>query len=800
MSRRVGSHAAALGAFVLLAGVLTQPIALRMGSVVRDPGDPLLNSWILARNVQSLRGGNLSGFFDANIFFPAPNTLAYSEFLIPQTVVAAPVLLATGNPILAYNTVLLLALVTAAFGMYLLASRLNGWLAGFVAGLIFAFCPFMMGHLSHLQVLSAAGIPLAFLFLQRYFDDGRTRDLLLFSITFVLQALANAYYAMYLTLFAGLAIAVHAVRHRRYLEARFWRDMAIHTGIVLVTVGPLFVRYLLLRRDLGFIRAPFHPATMMSFLTTPRTNWLYGAITGAFRLPEGELFPGALPLLLAATGVAGGLALGEPLRHTGPARVRWLYRMLAGGAVLGCAVLVAIFVTGGFELDVFTVRIGLSSYRNPMIVTMVLLAAWLALKSRYHVGTARRPTITDPRVAWTGMLALAFLLTIPGGPSELVREHVPGFNGLRAVSRMHVMSMAAIAVLASYGVAAWRDRLARGRASLLAATVTALILLEYASVPIPVAPAPVGRAIPPVYRWLADQPEDFALVEYPIRPWSEVWQVYFSIYHRKRLVNGYSGYVPPPYVALRERNEDVPSPATLDDLEAMGVRYLIVQDRPSSGVPSDRLEAALGRLSSRTRLVQSFDAYDHDESTPAGLVSAGRSLVYELTDSDWRAPQLIHSQGWSRGDTTVRDAAGSDWTIAASPNPDLAALAVDGDLATRWHSNAQTPGDRLELDLGRPMRLNGLLLDLASHEGDYPRGYRVELSRDGQTWSTATQKPDYRLPITELLRPTHQTVDIRFPAAEARYLRIVQTSSDRVYWWSVNELHVTTPTGAAAGS
>ena len=80
--------------------------------------------------------GNLAGFFDANISYPHPKTLAYSEFLIPQSIVTAPVLLASGNPILAYNVTLILAIATTAFATFLLGRLLTGNpLAGFVAGL-----------------------------------------------------------------------------------------------------------------------------------------------------------------------------------------------------------------------------------------------------------------------------------------------------------------------------------------------------------------------------------------------------------------------------------------------------------------------------------------------------------------------------------------------------------------------------------------------------------------------------------------------------------------------------------------
>ena len=106
---------------------------------------------------------------------------------------------------LSYNVVVLLALTTSAFGSFLLATHLTGQpLAGMVAGLVFAYCPFMFDHLSHPQVLSAGGIPMTLFFLHRFQETQRTSTLLLCALFYLLQVFANG--ALYLTMFAGLLL------------------------------------------------------------------------------------------------------------------------------------------------------------------------------------------------------------------------------------------------------------------------------------------------------------------------------------------------------------------------------------------------------------------------------------------------------------------------------------------------------------------------------------------------------------------------------------------------------------------
>src|SRR6267143_6241666 len=55
--------------FSVLAVLMTWPLAAYLGMSVRDPGDPLLNTWILAWGLHALATHPFS-LFDANIFYP----------------------------------------------------------------------------------------------------------------------------------------------------------------------------------------------------------------------------------------------------------------------------------------------------------------------------------------------------------------------------------------------------------------------------------------------------------------------------------------------------------------------------------------------------------------------------------------------------------------------------------------------------------------------------------------------------------------------------------------------------------
>ena len=79
---------AAAAAYVAISIALTWPLVLGVThDVPSDFGDPLLNSWILAWDAEHLlraatgHPGALAGYWHANIYYPHPYALAYSEHL-----------------------------------------------------------------------------------------------------------------------------------------------------------------------------------------------------------------------------------------------------------------------------------------------------------------------------------------------------------------------------------------------------------------------------------------------------------------------------------------------------------------------------------------------------------------------------------------------------------------------------------------------------------------------------------------------------------------------------------------------
>ena len=79
--------------------------------------DDLIIAWTLAWDWHALTTDPLH-LFQANIFFPEQNTLAYSEHLLGVAILAWPIQLLTRHPLVTLRIFSLLALWVTAIGMY----------------------------------------------------------------------------------------------------------------------------------------------------------------------------------------------------------------------------------------------------------------------------------------------------------------------------------------------------------------------------------------------------------------------------------------------------------------------------------------------------------------------------------------------------------------------------------------------------------------------------------------------------------------------------------------------------------
>jgi hypothetical protein len=612
-AKRFGAGSATL-AYLALTLMATWPLVLGLGrDVAWDLGDPVLVMWILSWDCEQLLrilGGELSrvsGFFDGNIFHPAPLTLAYSDHLFAQAIQIFPVWAVSRNPILSYNLLFISTFVLSGLGMFLLVRELTGnTTAGFVGGLLFAFAPYRLPQSSHVQVLSAQWMPFVLYGLTRYFERRRMRPLAGAAGALVLQNLSSGYHLLYFPPFAAAYVLWEILRRRRWRDRRMWAQLAFAGGLVAVATAPFLLPYAAMRAVWETLRPASEvarfSADVYSYATAFAGQRIWGSVLQAFPKPEGELFPGLVPLLLAVAGIIWWRS--TPIREApGPSprlAPRWLVWLLGAAAVLHLAAMVAVLVSrriahdfGWFELQ--------ASNANQLLLRAAAAAGLLLLVSP-RARLSAVAFLRERGFPVLGLLAAAWLSLGPlpqaqgrpieiAAPYRVLYDHVPGYDGLRVPARFAIIGALMLAMLGGYGAHALSHS-RKGRVLLIAAG--GFLLVEATDVPFTTnGRAPVrgfatpearlyrpARA-PAVYREMARQPSGSVVVELPFgQPDYDLRAMYYSTVHWHPIVNGYSGVFPPTYGLLTTAFSEMPRhpDLSLDALRMSGVTHAIIHE------------------------------------------------------------------------------------------------------------------------------------------------------------------------------------------------------------------------------
>jgi hypothetical protein len=574
-------HIWVLFLFILLTLVMLYPLPQKMGNSLVDLGDSVLNTWIMSWDIHKFTT-DIKGFFDANIFYPHRLTLAYSEHLVASALLVLPIWFISKNMIFSFNFIFLLSFVLCGFGTYLLVYELTkNRLAGIISGIIFAFCPFRLSRLYHLQVLTAQWIPFTFLYLLRFFKAPKWKNILLFSLFFILQALSCGYYALFLSLSVGIGFIYFLLAKRELRQIKIITKILISLLVCFLIILPFFYPYVEVKKEMGFYRTleetKKESAYLMSYLAAPPRNMVWGRITRAFGKPEGYLFPGIIALFLSIFGLTRApkkvILKGKPYLK--------IDLVLLGFLIVYTALY---FLTGIGRASLLT--------RTAVVFPFfALIVIRISIDRRVHaLGTHQGFFLLLSLLAI--ILSLGPIIyfgnkSFSYGPYHLLYWLIPGFDGIRVVSRFGMITMLGIGVLAGYGVTRLMKRINKKALLLI---IPLLILVEYfSSVPINATRRPdveVNLNNPPqVYRWLADQEGDFAVLELPSpNHWYDYMYMYYSTFHWKDLVNGHSGYVPPEYRSLRQLFKKFPSKQSVRFFKRLGLRRVHMKHEDGSSI------------------------------------------------------------------------------------------------------------------------------------------------------------------------------------------------------------------------
>lgn len=805
-------------------------------TTVSDPGDPLLLIWIMEWVERTLVHSPVD-LFAAPMFHPFPDTLAYSDPLIPESVLGLPLRLVGFGPILSYNLIFLGGIVATGVLFSLLFLELTGDPAAALLGALVATLPSArLYHLAHLQLQFTPLWPVTLLLVHRVVQRADTWSTAALTVALAAVPLASLYYGMFLALlmppFALTLWLTTRRRSRRALPAL--AAAAVAAGLLLLPIGRVYRRaisHVALNRDSRDFADLSHYLSISEFSDL------------------GRLFP-SLVVRDASPQWVGGFGA-------------WI--------LVPAALLLVVVAWDGWRV---TRSVHLPPRARTALPYMVLGILALLLSLGPEVRFHGQPLFENP----IGKIA-----------------RLPGIREIRDFQRVgFVVAFAAGAILA-LGISELR-RLgkARMRAALTAFVAVSTVVPTLSSA-LPAYRPPPREALSPAYASLAELPEPVVLYETPLPPRGlsdHLDYLWAAVHHQKRLVHGFSGYLPLTDDTLRGEASSSYRADYFRTLAALGATHLLVHTKELAMLPGG--EAALLELRdarSAERVIAFQDAeiyrvprlhgaedplprttpirrrmasggwvdpedpcveilpksplvlFSPESAESTGLRFVAQSPIGEMDDAllversddlrHWRPalhrPLLSTSlaayvaqpsstlvtrvvlQSDSAPFTrlsTARDqrlrlcdlwidssriarvepVSSGRLHVNAHANSGLLPALLDGDAHTRWDSGAvQRGAEWIEIDLGDPRAIVAIVLDLGDTPYDYGRTYSIG----------CTEPPDMEPRTVDLdgrdatfQRPRPVQV-LPFAARNAcRRVRVSQTGSASSNFWSVSDISV----------
>jgi hypothetical protein len=443
--------------------------------------------------------------------------------------------------------------------------------------------------------------------LRRYFSTGRRLALAGATAALVAQNLSCGYYLLYFAPFSAAYALWEIAQRGLWTSRRVWRDLVVAALVASAATAPFLIPYASLREHLSVSRGTAEiaafAADVYSYLTAFSEHRVWGAIARAYPKGEGELFPGMLPVMLAAVGVVAALRDAYGARDgEAPERApRWVLLILTALALVFTLLIVAVLFVRRMSFDVGPVQIRVSNANRvigQMAATLIVLFA-LSPRARARA-TAFARSSTFFFLAALIMSVWLSLGPIPlslgrrvelAAPYALLFEYVPGFDALRVPARFGMIVALMLAVLAGFGATVVARRRYGG---VVLALIGTGFLVEGHGLPFlvngftPVSGFNIQEVrvyrparAPAIYHQAARLPHDAVILELPLGVADfDLRAMYYSSVHWRPLINGYSGFFPSHYWLLYSALTDIVRHPELSwqALRATGATHVILHE------------------------------------------------------------------------------------------------------------------------------------------------------------------------------------------------------------------------------
>jgi hypothetical protein len=501
-----------------LAGALMDHLPLGMEDAATVP---LLNVWTVWWNADRAAAG-YAGYWDAPIFHPAGNAFAFSEPM-PLTVLAAPIIWATGNRILAYNCLLILVLWLNGWTAFHLLRRLHFHrTAALTGGAMMELLPLVHSWLGVLQLVPVCGILWTFQALHELCRRPTPLRGVVLGLSFGTVFLLCAYYGLFLAV--PLALAGVWPAARRIFQKKMWTALSAGALTCALLCLPVVFAQQRTISDNGFTYSVDYLAELSAdatdYLVSPWPQMIETEALAALREDARfKLCPGFVKLGLATIGVAWALASRR--------RRRWAL----------------------FCLTVSSVSFVLS------LGPRLQIAGWTPYMLLVDAAPGFAQARNVMRFSIFVQIVVALLATTGLQAGIAATRRLARRSGMRSLVRAGIVAVGAVAVIE---------------------------ILPPAQ---PLYKAPDYAVNSAWVEWLGAHTsavDVIVCIPFPLWPGVKSYEqetewMYWQTFHHRRMLNGYSGFFPEAFLNLKMPMAEFPKSYAIGILRDMGVSYCVVK-------------------------------------------------------------------------------------------------------------------------------------------------------------------------------------------------------------------------------
>ena len=616
--------------FIIVSGVILHPRTTDMKGKLHAGPDPKVLIWSMAW-VHKIVLSDPGNFFRAPIFYPHKDSFAYSDSLLVPSLLSLPFRLFTDEPTLLFNIATWLCYILSGFFMYLLVRNLaKSHVIGMIAGVFFAFSPFRVDNITHIQYASQQWLPLMIMAIVLFFLEKKKRWLFAASIFTWLTAMSCGTYLVMAVIPFGLLVGLLWLAKPLELKDLIW--VAAAGALLIVLLLPFYVPLFKVTQELGLgpniAEVERFSPDILDFGKQPKyfTSAPYKILPEKIKTTYFSFFPG---FLLSAAIIAAFLML---IRQTEVEKTKVrlpMDKLLQQG--LKWSGIVALSLLGLFLLVVATLVIW--PPEKPVgdfnLITLLIWVVIIAF-AEYAVFSAfafKKGWIEKEAFLLRAFLFIAVLSAFFSlGPKLFVNnvavaqnvywplyKVMPGFKTLRQVLQFNTFFL--LFAIPAAGIAlAELKKLPQKTFAVVSIGIFLLLAAEYQTdLSRDYVGVPTRDDLPDMYAWLDSEPKASPFIElpvwtYPHHPESD--RMFWNMYHFKPFVTGQFSYWPVEYDQLVQTMKSFPSKeAILYIQDNYKLKYLVIRPRHYRAEGLARAEELFAQPWSKYKLLKKWDYF-----------------------------------------------------------------------------------------------------------------------------------------------------------------------------------------------